>query len=234
MGKIIKQLIHLNPNTIEVQYYQANSQNYALLIPPCPKLGATMHNRVISALFKTFIEAEWNVLRFNFRDAGLSKGVINPADRYTLIDTNRVLDWYIETMEIHKNHFIIAGYALGALLALETLMRRPELNNFIAISPPAQENDFSFLAPCTHSGLFVHGLFDEITPLDKVQEVFKRVQAQQEDTQLELINDNHYFSNHLPQLQQVVDKYIRKIAQTSLELDSKKHINFFSTDEEDL
>ena len=41
-------------------------------------------------------------------------------------------------------------------------MRRPEIENFIAISPPADKYDFSFLAPCPVSGLIIQGDNDDI------------------------------------------------------------------------
>ena len=46
-------------------------------------------------------------------------------------------------------------------------MRRPEIDGFLAISPPANHYDLSFLAPCPASGLIVSGDADSIaTPED--------------------------------------------------------------------
>ena len=51
----------------------------------------------------------------------------------------------------------MAGYSFGAWIGMQLLMRRPEINRFISIAPPANLYDFSFLAPCPASGLLVHG-----------------------------------------------------------------------------
>ena len=40
---------------------------------------------------------------------------------------------------------------------MQLLMRRPEIEGFISIAAMANRYDFTFLAPCPSSGLFVHG-----------------------------------------------------------------------------
>ena len=47
---------------------------------------------------------------------------------------------------------------------MQLLMRRPEIDGFISVAPPAKLYDFSFLAPCPASGLFVHGDKDVVVP----------------------------------------------------------------------
>jgi alpha/beta superfamily hydrolase len=47
---------------------------------------------------------------------------------------------------------------------MQLLMRRPEIEGFISIAPPANLYDFSFLAPCPSSGLIVHGDKDAVVP----------------------------------------------------------------------
>ena len=51
----------------------------------------------------------------------------------------------------------VAGFSFGAWIGMQLLMRRPEVEGFISIAPPANLYDFSFLAPCPSSGLIVHG-----------------------------------------------------------------------------
>ena len=41
----------------------------------------------------------------------------------------------------------IAGFSFGAWIGMQLLMRRPEIEGFISICPPANLYDFSFLAP---------------------------------------------------------------------------------------
>src|SRR3546814_9047618 len=48
-------------------------------------------------------------------------------------------------------------------------MRRPEINGFVSVAPPANMHDFSFLAPCPSSGLIVQGDKDEVVPEGSVR-----------------------------------------------------------------
>ena len=47
----------------------------------------------------------------------------------------------------------IAGFSFGAWIGMQPSTRRPEIEGFISICPPANLYDFSFLAPCPSSGL---------------------------------------------------------------------------------
>jgi ABC-type dipeptide/oligopeptide/nickel transport system permease component len=102
----------------------------------------------------------FSVLRFNFRGVGRSQGSFEDGPG-ELSDATMALDW-LQTMNPDAKQCWIAGYSFGAWIALQLLMRRPDINNFIAVSPPANEKDFSFLAPCPASGLIVQGGIDEI------------------------------------------------------------------------
>ena len=53
---------------------------------------------------------------------------------------------------------------------MQLIMRRPEVNKFIAISPQPNVYDFTFLAPCPISGLIVFannetGLANKVEPI---------------------------------------------------------------------
>ena len=58
----------------------------------------------------------------------------------------------------------VAGYSFGAWIGMQLLMRRPEIDGFISVAPPANHYDFGFLAPCPSSGLIYHGDEDELVP----------------------------------------------------------------------
>ena len=84
-----------------------------------------MNNQIISMLFELLISLGWNVLRFNF-----TKSSNRPIAH--LHEANAVLDWYIGNIKTDLS--LVCGYASGAALALELLMRRPEINYFIALA----------------------------------------------------------------------------------------------------
>ena len=58
----------------------------------------------------------------------------------------------------------VVGFSFGALIRMQFIMRRPEVNNFIAISPQPNVYDFSF-APCPTSGQVVYSDNDELVAI---------------------------------------------------------------------
>jgi alpha/beta superfamily hydrolase len=95
---------------------------------------------------------------------------------------------------------------------MQLLMRRPEINRFIAISPQPNVYDFSFLSPCPTSGLMIYGKKDELVPLEYITDMDKRLSAQKGITvDFQAINDaNHFFTKTEDVLIKSLDKYIKK------------------------
>lgn len=89
-------------------------------------------------------------------------------------------------------------------------MRRPDINNFIAVSPPANEKDFTFLAPCPTSGLVLQGGADEIVNPASVAALAKRLNAQRNvQVDFALIEEgDHMYNNHLVDLYKIAGNYI--------------------------
>ena len=91
-------------------------------------------------------------------------------------------------------------------------MRRPEIEGFISIAPPANLYDFSFLAPCPSSGLMVNGSEDRVVPSEAVADLVKKLKTQKgiviEHTIIH--GGNHFFENRVEELMEVVDNYLEK------------------------
>ena len=89
-------------------------------------------------------------------------------------------------------------------------MRRPDINNFIAVSPPANEKDFTFLAPCPASGLIVQGGQDEIVVPSMVETMARRLNQQRNvEIDFAMIEDgDHMYNNHLKDLYKVSGQYV--------------------------
>jgi hypothetical protein len=89
-------------------------------------------------------------------------------------------------------------------------MRRPDINNFIAVFSSANEKDFSFLAPCPTSGLITQGCADEIVTPSSVSTLVKRLNTQRNvSVDYAMIEDaDHMYNNHLTDLYKVVGHYI--------------------------
>ena len=95
---------------------------------------------------------------------------------------------------------------------MQLLMRRPEINRFIAISPQPNVYDFSFLTPCPSSGLMVYGKKDELVPINYIKDLDKRLSLQKGiKVDFQQVNEaNHFFSKSEEALRKVLDKYIKR------------------------
>ena len=95
---------------------------------------------------------------------------------------------------------------------MQLLMRRPEINRFIAISPQPNVYDFSFLAPCPTSGLMVYGKKDELVPLEYIKDLDKRLSSQKGiKVEFQSVSEaNHFFSKSENALIKILDNYIKK------------------------
>ena len=63
---------------------------------------------------------------------------------------------------------------------MQLIMRRPEVNNFIAVSPQPNVYDFSFLAPCPTSGQVIYSENDELVTKESIVELDNRIKNQKE------------------------------------------------------
>jgi len=121
------------------------------------------------------------------------------------------LDW-LERENFDNSQCWVSGFSFGSLIAMQLLMRRPEINRFIAISPQPNVYDFSFLSPCPTSGLMIYGKKDELVPLEHITDLDKRLSAQKGiKVDFQAINDaNHFFTKTEDVLVKSLDKYIKK------------------------
>lgn len=197
---------------IEGRYHQAHSGEAptALILHPHPQFGGTMNNKVVYALYRCFADCGFNTLRFNFRGVGRSEGVYDNGEG-ELNDAASALDW-LQSINAKSSQFWIAGFSFGAWIAMQLLMRRPELNGFVAINPPANKYDFGFLAPCPVPGLIVQGDQDEIVQHTSVSKLVDKLQQQRGITiDYRLVSDaDHFFTGKLQELSSHIENYLLK------------------------
>jgi alpha/beta superfamily hydrolase len=95
---------------------------------------------------------------------------------------------------------------------MQLLMRRPEINRFVAISPQPNVYDFSFLSPCPASGIVIYGKKDELVPVEHINELNKRLSSQKGiKIEFESVPDaNHFFSKTDQGIAKPINKYIKK------------------------
>ena len=184
--------------------------NIAIVLHPNPKHGGTMDSKVNYAAFKVMKDNGFSTLRINFRGVGKSDGEFDNGQG-ELADAAAALDW-LERENFDNSQCWVSGFSFGSLIAMQLLMRRPEINRFIAISPQPNVYDFSFLSPCPTSGLMIYGKKDELVPLEHITDLDKRLSAQKGiKVDFQAINDaNHFFTKTEDVLVKCLDKYIKK------------------------
>ena len=91
-------------------------------------------------------------------------------------------------------------------------MRRPEVDNFIAISPQPNVYDFSFLAPCPTSGQVVYSENDELVTQESINELDSRIKNQKGVKVMfsKIKNANHFFKDKEIDLKKEVENYIKE------------------------
>jgi uncharacterized protein len=198
---------------IEGRYLPSKNEHapIALLLHPHPQHGGTMHNKVIYGLNQTFARMGFSTLRFNFRGVGRSQGSFSRGEG-ELTDAASALDW-LQSTSPNAGACWIAGFSFGAWISMQLLMRRPEIDRFIVVAPPANIYDFGFLAPCPASGLILQGDKDDIVPEDSVQKLAEKL-SKQRDIEIDyriVKGANHFFSERLDKLQQHGEDYVATV-----------------------
>ena len=180
----------------------------ALLLHPHPQYGGTMNHRVVYELYHAFARRGFSALRFNFRGVGRSQGSYDEGQG-ELSDAAAALDW-MQSCNPDAPQCWIAGFSFGAWIGMQLLMRRPEITSFVSVAPPANMYDFTFLAPCPSSGLFVHGADDDLVPPDSVETLAEKLSSQRGVTiDCRIVpGANHFFHDRIDGMTAAVDGYL--------------------------
>jgi len=163
---------------LEGRYSHSKDKNapLALILHPSPEQGGTMNNKITYNMFQAFTARGFSTLRYNSRGVGRSQGIFDRGEG-ELSDAASALDWM---QEINPNapYVWVGGFSFGAWIGMQLLMRRPEIQGFISVAPPANMYDFSFLAPCPTSGLVLQGSRDDVVDEASVADFVDKIQLQ--------------------------------------------------------
>ena len=182
----------------------------AIILHPHPEYSGTMNKKVVYNLHYLFYKMGFSCLRFNFRGVGKSEGTYDQGVG-ELADATSALD-YLQSNVPNARACWVVGFSFGAWIGMQILMRRPEVTGFIAVSPPANTYDFSFLAPCPSSGLIINGANDMVVPNTKVNELVSKLQQQKgiTITHETIDNANHFFDPGMDEMLKITKKYVKK------------------------
>lgn len=197
---------------LEARYHHSKLENapLALILHPAPERGGTMNHRIPYTMFNVFKEHGFSTLRFNFRGVGESQGIYDKGEG-ELSDAAAALDW-MQAINPNAPYVWVGGFAFGAWIGMQLLMRRPEIKGFVAVTPPANEIDFSFLAPCPQSGLIIQGNKDNIVPEPMVGKVVERLNTQKGIAIDYRVIDgaNHFYNDHMDVMTDHMHTYLNQ------------------------
>jgi uncharacterized protein len=218
--KSMAELIFPGPaGRVESRYHEPVKEGapIALILHGHPKAGGSMQDRVSVLMFKIFTEYGFAVMRFNFRGIGRSQGVFDNG-MGELSDAASALD-YLQALNPNAAQCWVAGYSFGSWIGLQLLMRRPEVDGFIAVSPPANHYDLSFLAPCPASGIVLYGTRDSVAPASDVERTVSRIRTQKniKVDHAPIEGADHFYydpvqrgTDYLPALEKLTRAYLMK------------------------
>ena len=196
---------------LEGRYHKSTLKDapIAVVLHPHPLHGGNMNNRVVYTLYNAFADSGFSVLRFNFRGVGRSQGSYD-SGAGELSDAAYAFDW-LQQVNTTSNLCWIGGYSFGALIAMQLMMRRPEIEGFVSVAPPADSEDFSFLAPCPSSGIIIHGEDDTNVPLESVKKLASKLDGQKNiSVQFQSIKGtDHFFKDKIEELSSAASTYIQ-------------------------
>lgn len=195
---------------IEARYNQSEIEGspIALILHGHPRAAGSMQDRVAVMLHKLYVERGFSTLRFNFRGVGKSQGSFDNGTG-ELADAASMLDW-IQGINPNAKFTWVSGYSFGAYIALQLLMRRPEIDAFIAVATPCNHYDLSFLAPCPSSGMMYFGSNDLVSPPLDVERSVSKIRTQKGELVEweEIEGADHFFKDQLGILRDKASAYI--------------------------
>lgn len=184
----------------------------ALILHPNPQQGGTMNNRVSYTLFQSFASRGFSTLRFNFRGVGRSQGSFGMGEG-ELSDAASALDW-LQGVNPHTSSVWVAGFSFGAWISMQLLMRRPEIDGYVSVSPPANIYDFNFLAPCPNEGLVIQGDKDQLVNIESVDKLVERLREQRGPNGVDyrvIKGAGHFFNDQIKELAACVDSHLGNV-----------------------
>lgn len=196
---------------LEGRYHQSPNPKapVALVLHPHPLHGGTMNNKVTYALYRAFVDNGFSVLRINFRGVGRSQGKFDNGVG-ELLDATAAMNW-LHDQNMESSDYWIAGFSFGSWIALQSVMRRPEIENYILVAPPASKYDFNFIVPCTSKGLIVQGDQDDISKESDSAKLAEKLAAREgAEINYQMIHGaDHFFRDQMDEFESIVDQHIK-------------------------
>ena len=212
---------HSGKIEISIKRSTALNPRLAVMFPndPLQHKGSIEHP-VVELIYDQFVKHNFTVVKMNYRGVGKSDGKFEGGVK-ELINATLLIDWLLSN---HNGRDLWScGFSYGAWVAMQMMMRRPEVTRFLVASLPCNKHDFSFLSPCPVGGLVVHGALDSVTPINVVKELIMKP-SRQKKNKIEtkyIEGADHFFRDKRKDLEQVVENYILRCIKEDDDMDAR-------------
>jgi alpha/beta superfamily hydrolase len=175
----------------------------AVIAHPHPLFAGTMENKVVQTLARSFVQAGWAALRFNFRGVGASEGVHDDG----VGETEDMLAFIAD--QAKEGPLAIAGFSFGSYVAVRALQalwptRQPE--KIVLVGTAASRFQVPPLPVEAHDRtLVIHGEIDDTVALSAVLD-WARPQSLPVTVAPGV---EHFFHGQLPLLKSLVLRHLR-------------------------
>ncbi|MFH2131742.1 MAG: alpha/beta fold hydrolase [bacterium] len=173
---------------------QKSTSRAVIITHPHPLYGGDMYNAVVSTIQKTYADAGYTTLRFNFRGVGQSDGHFdNGIGEQTDLKAARE---FLSAKGITS--IDLAGYSFGSWVAASVACQMDLFEHVILVSPPVSFMDFSGISHVRHLRLTIVGDRDDFADLATLKE---RLSVLNATSPLEILsNTDHFYSGSLDNL----------------------------------
>jgi alpha/beta superfamily hydrolase len=190
-----------------------NATHAALVCHPHPMYGGTMHNKVVFHAMKALNGFGFPVLRFNFRETGLSQGN-HDRGQGEADDVRAALDWLEHEFQLAV---IFAGFSFGAAVGLRMACPDERVKAVIGLGVPVKPSaervyDLDFLETCLKPKLFVSGSRDQFGPRAALEGLVNTVP---DPKKLVIIDSaDHFFEGRLREMREAIEAWVRETLRT--------------------
>ena len=141
----------------------------AVIAPPHPELGGTLHDRVVYHATQGLTRAGAAVVRFTFRGAGASEGTFTggPGERDDFAAAMAAAAVRYPSLPIWA-----VGYSFGAWIALDVGAADPRVALLVGIAPPVESHDFAAATTAGKPVFLIHGERDHTCSVKAVQRYY--------------------------------------------------------------
>jgi len=180
-----------------------------ILCHPHPQYGGDMDHPVIATCAEVAFQEGLSALRFNFRGVGESQGSYGEgiAERQ---DVKAAGDYFYSRLKGDHLPLILVGYSFGVWAGFPIAIEDERFEGMVAVAPPLEIYDFSFLKGCKKKKLFIAGNKDLFCPLALLEKWYQELD---EPKSLAVIpGADHFFLFHTQFLIQPLREFFRKMS----------------------